>query len=254
MLEQLVFAVFLSLIAGLSTSIGGILAFVFKKPGPKVLSFVMGFSAGVMIFVSFTELLQEGIEIYGIFISSLFFLAGMGLMLIIDLTITHKYHFDEKLFSEECSINDRIEKTTLFVFLGIFIHNFPEGIATVVGTLENVEIGIILAVAIALHNIPEGIAVAIPICAAGKSRKKGLFWAFLSGMSEPLGAIVFGIIFLPFISTLVLASLLSFVGGIMVYVSVDELLPVSHCFGNESSSIIGIVAGMFIMALSLSLL
>ncbi|TFF88118.1 MAG: zinc transporter ZupT [Promethearchaeota archaeon] len=254
MIEQLFFAILLSLLAGLSTSIGGLLAFVFKEPGPKILSLIMGFSAGVMIFISFTELLQEGINVFGIFIGTLFFLGGMVLMLIIDLTVSHKYHFNESLFTEDCKINERMEKTTIFVFLGIFIHNFPEGIATVVGTLENIEIGIILAIAIALHNIPEGIAVAVPICASGKGKKKGFFWAFLSGMSEPLGALIFGSILFPFINEALIAALLSFVGGIMVYVSVDELLPVAHCFGNENGSIIGLVSGMFVMALSLALL
>jgi ZIP family zinc transporter len=151
-------------------------------------------------------------------------------------------------------MDERLNKASIFVFLGIFIHNLPEGLATMVGTIENIEIGIILTIAISLHNIPEGIAVAIPVCASEKSQKKGFFWAFLSGMSEPLGAIVFGLIFLPFINEFLIAALLAVVGGIMVYISIDELLPVSHCFGNEHMSIIGIVGGMFVIALSLAIL
>ncbi|MFO7794529.1 MAG: zinc transporter ZupT [Promethearchaeati archaeon] len=255
MIGAFLFGVFLSFLAGLSTSVGGLIAFFYKDPGPKFLSMVMGLSAGVMLFISFTELLQEAIITFNsIFIGSLFFFVGMGIMFVIDILITHKYHFQEDYFKKECTIDERLTKASIFVFLGIFIHNLPEGLATVVGTIDNIEIGIILAVAIALHNIPEGIAVAIPTCEATQSKKKGFFWAFLSGMSEPLGAIIFGLILLPFINALILSALLAVVAGIMVYVSIDELLPVSQCFGNERWSIIGIVAGMFVMALSLAIL
>ncbi|TFG00924.1 MAG: zinc transporter ZupT [Promethearchaeota archaeon] len=254
MIENFIFGIILSFLAGLSTAIGGIMAFVFKDPGPKFLSAIMGFSAGVMIFISFAELLQEAIAVYEIFVGSLFFFLGMGIMFIIDVAISHKYHFQEDYFKKECTINDRLTRASIFVFLGVFIHNLPEGLATMVGSLENVELGIILAIAIALHNIPEGIAVAIPTCASLDDEKKGFFWAFLSGMSEPIGAIVFGLIFIPFINEYILAALLAVVAGIMVYVSVDELLPVSQCFGNEKMSMIGLVSGMFIMALSLAFL
>lgn len=251
MIENFLVGILLSLIAGLSTSIGGIFAFVFKDPGPKFLSLIMGFSAGVMLFISFAELLQEAVSLYGIFIGSLFFFLGILIMFAIDLSLSHKYHLQEDYFKEGCTIDERLTKTSLFVFLGIFIHNLPEGLATMVGTLENIELGLILTFAIAMHNIPEGIAVAIPTCASKDSEKKGFFWAFLSGMSEPVGAIIFGLIFLPFINEFILTALLAVVAGIMVYVSIDELLPVSHCFGNENMSMIGIVSGMFLMALSL---
>lgn len=254
MIENFLFGVILALIAGLSTSIGGVMAFIFKDPGPKFLSGVMGFSAGVMIFISFAELLQKAILLFEIFIGSLFFFLGMGIMFVIDVAVSHKYHFQEDYFKEECTINERLTKASYFVFLGVFIHNLPEGLATMVGTLENVQLGIILAFAIALHNIPEGIAVAIPACASFDDEKKGFLLAFLSGMSEPIGAIVFGLIFLPFINEYVITALLAVVAGIMVYISVDELLPISQCFGNERMSMIGLVSGMFIMALSLAFL
>lgn len=247
-------AVLLSFVAGLSTTIGGFIALALKKPGPKVLSLVMGASAGVMIYISFVELLQEGIAVFGILVGTMFFLAGLGLMFLIDMTISHKYHINEEYFQKGCNLEERLQRTSFFVFLGIFIHNAPEGIATLAGTLENLEIGIILTIAIALHNIPEGIAVAAPSCAIGEDKKKSLFLAFLSGMSEPLGALIFGLLFLPFLNEAFLGALLAFVGGIMVYISVDELLPVSHCFGDEKLSIIGLVLGMFIMAVSISLL
>ncbi|TXT64841.1 MAG: Zinc transporter ZupT [Promethearchaeota archaeon] len=255
MIEAFLLGVLLSFIAGLSTSIGGLVAFFYKDPGPKFLSMIMGLSAGVMLFVSFAELLQDAIVTFdSILIGSLFFFLGMGIMFAIDIMVSHRYHFQEDYFKKECTIDERLTKASIFVFLGIFIHNLPEGLATVVGTIDNIEIGVILTIAIALHNIPEGIAVAIPTCESMQSKKKGFFWAFLSGMSEPLGAIVFGLIFLPFITPLILSALLAVVAGIMVYVSIDELLPVSHCFGNEKWSIIGIVVGMFVMALSLAIL
>ncbi|MFO8018881.1 MAG: zinc transporter ZupT [Promethearchaeia archaeon] len=257
MFDVFLIALLLSFLAGLSTAIGGLISLFIKKPSVRFLSFIMGFSAGVMIFISFAELLQEAIDVYGILIGALFFLLGMGIMFVIDIGLSHKYHVDENFFKEECDSNfsKRMEKTSVFIFLGIFIHNFPEGIATLVGTINNVEIGIVLAIAIALHNIPEGIAVAVPSCVGDQPQKKKAFYmSFFSGMSEPLGALIFGLFFLPMINELFLSALLAMVGGIMVYVSIDELLPVSHCFGNESASMIGIVFGMFIMALSLSLL
>ena len=134
------------------------------------------------------------------------------------------------------------------------IHNIPEGMVTFVGTLKSVELGIILAIAIALHNIPEGIAVSIPIYSSTGSKKKAFFWSFLSGISEFVGALICGFILLPFINDFILGAMLAIVGGFMVYISLDELLPVSRSYGNEHLSIIGIMLGMAVMGLSLALL
>ncbi|MHA1723235.1 MAG: ZIP family metal transporter [Promethearchaeota archaeon] len=177
-------------------------------------------------------------------------------MFLIDISISHKYHFNDNFFKKECDhqIKEKIGKTSLFVFLGISIHNFPEGVATMVSIIENIEIRIVLAIAIALHNIPEGIAVAIPAYVVTNNKSKSFFLALFSGLSEPIGAIIFGLILMPFVNSSLLATLLAMVGGIMVYISVDELLPISHCFGNERISMLGIVLGMFIIALSLSFL
>jgi ZIP family zinc transporter len=142
-------------------------------------------------------------------------------------------------------------KTSIFTFIGVFIHNFPEGIATFVGTITEVQLGIVLAVAIALHNIPEGIAVAVPIYACTGSKKKAFKWSFLSGISEPLGAVLAWIILTPFINDYLLSAMLGVVGGIMIYISLDELLPVSRALGKEHISILGIITGMFVMTLSL---
>ena len=273
-LEDFLFAFFLSLIAGLSTTIGSVIAFIVKKPNPKFISFVMGFSAGVMIYISFVELLFESmtsIKQFGVF----FFFIGMGIMFLIDVLVSHKYEFEnsiEVLVNENGSYkphlhyghrqrkrfrgekrNLKIEKTSLFIILGVFIHNFPEGMATFIGTLAEINLGLVLTLAITLHNIPEGIAVSMPIYAYTGSKKKAFKWSFISGISEPIGAILTWVFLFPFITPTLLSALLGVVGGVMVYISLDELLPASRSLGKEHHSILGIMSGMIIIALSLAL-
>jgi len=249
-IETLLYALLLTSIAGLSTTIGSLIAFLLKEPSKKVISLIMGFSAGVMILISFVELLAQGIQASTFLIGHLFFFLGMFLMLLIDITISHKYEFEQM----ERNSKPKLEKTSLLVMLGIFIHNFPEGMATFVGTFKNIDLGIVLAFAIALHNIPEGIAVAVPIYTSTKSSKKAFFWSFISGLSEPIGALIAGLILFPFLNDFVLGAVLAIVGGFMVYISLDELLPASRYSGFEHLSIIGIILGMIVMALSLDLL
>ncbi len=283
--EIIIFALLLTLLAGLSTTIGCVISFFVKEPSPRFISLIMGFSAGVMILISFVELLQEGIKIMGFFNGLLFFFIGMFIMLLIDVSISHRYEFETLHLIYEETINnnnnnknsvienskpsqrghhqhrhghyryqDKLEKTSLLVFLGIFIHNIPEGVATFVATINRVELGILLAIAIALHNIPEGIAVSVPIYASTKSRKKAFLWSFLSGISEFIGAVVIGLFFLPFINDFLLGAMLAIVAGLMVYISLDELLPVSHSLGKEHMAILGIMLGMIVMTLSLILI
>ncbi len=277
-MENVILALLLSLIAGLSTSIGSVIAIFMKRPNPKVLSFIMGFSAGVMILISFVELLQNSIEAIGFLMGILMFFIGMIIMFIIDVVVSHEYEFEDSVEtlinnSGECKpnldygrrhrnrhlhrdekSNNNLVKTSIFIVFGVFIHNFPEGMATFIGALTDVHLGILLAVAIALHNIPEGIAVAVPIYACTLNKKKAFKWSFISGMSEPLGAILTWLILFPFINDFVLNALLGAVGGIMVYISLDELLPMSRSLAKEHYSIIGIITGMFIMAVSLAIL
>jgi len=147
-----------------------------------------------------------------------------------------------------------LEKTSLLVAIGIFIHNFPEGIATLAGTLKDMQLGILLATAIAIHNIPEGIIVAAPVCAASGKPKKAILWSFLSGVSEPLGAILAGLILLPFINDLLIAGMLAVVAGIMVFISLDELLPMCQRYRYEHLSILGLILGFLVMGISLALI
>ena len=273
-LEDFLFAFFLSLLAGLSTTIGSVIAFIVKKPSPKFISFVMGFSAGVMIFISFVELLFNNIDKIGYQLGVLFFFVGITAMFLIDTVVSHKYEFENSI---EILVNDnggykphlhyghrrrqhlreekknlKIEKTSLFIVLGVFIHNFPEGMATFIGTLTTIELGLLLTLAVALHNIPEGIAVSMPIYAYTGSKKKAFKWSFISGMSEPVGALIVWVVLFPFITPALLNALLGVVGGVMVYISLDELLPASRSLGKEQHSILGIITGMMIMALSLA--
>ena len=282
------FALFLSFLAGLATTIGSFIAFFIKNPNPRFVSFIMGFSAGVMILVSFLELLQKSIQSVGILWGLIFFFIGMLIMLVIDVVVSHEYEFEDSIevlmnsdgtckphihhghvdqgrrrqhrryhkeikdIPEGSKIN--LYKTSIFIFFGIFIHNFPEGMATFVGTVTQIELGFLIFIAITLHNIPEGIAVAVPIYICTLSRKKAFKWSFLSGMSEPMGALITWIVLYPFINEFLLSAMLAIVGGIMVYISLDELLPTSHSLGKEHISILGIIAGMFVMGLSLLIL
>ncbi len=266
-MELIFTALLLSTIAGLSTTVGSVIAFVMKKPNDKFISFIMGFSAGVMILISFVELLQEGIRTNGTLIGILFFLLGMGIMLLIDITVTHYYEYEEDDFNleennnisgnsnnHELSRQRQLRKTSLLVTLGVFIHNFPEGMATFIGTMKDLELGILITLAIALHNIPEGIAVAATISSHTKKKFKPFLWSFVSGISEPIGALLVAFVLLPFINDILLGAMLSIVGGFMIYISLDELLPMSRSLGKEHLSILGIAAGMLVMAFSLAFL
>ena len=244
------FALLLSTLAGLSTILGCLLGICVRRPGPRFMSFVLGFSAGVMILVSFVELLQDGIETNGAALAYLAFFGGMGVMFLIDTFVPHRYVVEHRSVKQETR-QDRLLHTGLLVALGIAIHNFPEGIATFTSTLENRSLGIAIAIAIALHNIPEGLGVSAPIYAATGSRAKALWWSFLAGAAEPLGALLAALILTPFLNQRVLGFVLPAVAGIMVFISLDELVPVACSFGQEHMSILGVTAGMAIMAFSL---
>jgi ZIP family zinc transporter len=244
------FALLLSTLAGLSTTLGGLLSIFVRKPSPRFMTLTLGFSGGVMILVSFVELLQGGIDAIGFAPAHLAFFGGMVAMFLIDALIPHDYMAEHHRTEEE----GQLLKTGLFVALGIGIHNFPEGMASFAGTLEDPALGIAIAVAIALHNIPEGLAVSTPVYAATGSRAKAFWWSFLSGVAEPIGAGLAALVLMPFLNETMLGFVLAAVAGIMVFISLDELVPVARSLGEEHLSIVGIVAGMMVMALSLWML
>ena len=245
-------ALLLTTAAGLSTTIGSVIGLAVKKPGPRFLGFTLGFSAGVMILVSFVELLPGSIKSVGFLHAHMAFFAGMATAFFTDLLVPHEYigqHDHGKVDSA-----DHLKRTGLMVALGIGIHNFPEGMATFVGSLEDMRLGVAIAVAIAIHNIPEGLAVSAPIYAATGSRRKAFFWSFMSGVSEPIGAGLAALVLMPFLTEHVLGWILAAVAGIMVSIALDELVPAAKSYGSEHTPIIGTIAGMLVMALSLWLL
>ncbi len=250
------FAFLLTLIAGLSTGIGSAVAFFIRKPKIKYLCFALGLSAGAMLYVSFVELVPDAFiqigEMWGIYA----FFAGIITIGIIDLLVPeveNPHHFN-KIGMNNGKVDKKLMRLGLFTAFAIAIHNFPEGLATFSSALINVKLGILIMFAIAIHNIPEGIAVSMPIFYATGSRKKAFFYSFLSGFSEPVGAIIGFLILMPFFSDWVLGFLLAYTAGIMVYISVDELLPAAHAYGHGHCVIAGLILGMFIMALSLVML
>ncbi len=218
------FTLLLSALADPSTTIGSVLGIAVRKPGPKFMTLTLGFSAGVMIHVSFVELLQGGIESAGFMPAHVAFFLGMGIMFAIDALIPHDYLGQEE-HSGVGMRSSHLMKTGLFVALGI-----------------------------AIHNIPEGLAVAAPIYAATGSRKRAFFYSFLSGVAEPIGAGLAALILLPFLSEAILGYLLAGVGGIMVFISLDELIPVARSFGHEHLAIFGAIIGMVVMTVSLWIL
>lgn len=248
------FALLLTTFAGLSTGIGSAIAYLMKKPKMVYLSLSLGFSAGVMIYISFVELLPVSFTSIGQFWGVVAFFIGIIIVGIIDMFIpekTNPHHFTEIIENIDPKSNTKLMRTGVLTAIAIAIHNFPEGLATFGTSITNINLGLMIAIAIAIHNIPEGISVSMPIYYATNNKNKAFIYSFLSGLAEPLGAIIGFLILMPFLSETLLSSLLAFVAGIMVYISIDELLPMAHQYGHNHIVIFGFVLGMLIMAISL---
>lgn len=265
--NTLIFAFGLTLFAGLATGIGSALAFFTKQTNTKFLALALGFSAGVMIYVSFVEIFVKArVELemaygdrWGYWVTVLAFFVGILIIAVIDKLIPsfenpHEMHKVEELSGNGAEYKNRkLMRMGLFTALAIAIHNFPEGLATFTAALTDPGLGIAIAVAIAIHNIPEGIAVSVPVYFATGSRKKAFWLSFSSGLAEPVGAAIGYLILMPFLSPVVFGVLFAGVAGIMVFISLDELLPAAQEFGEHHLSIYGLIAGMAIMAVSLLL-
>jgi len=268
--ENLVFAFALTVFAGLSTGIGSALAFFAKRTNTKLLTISLGFSAGVMIYVSFVEIFAKSRAILtvelgnqlGSYYSVLAFFGGILVIGIIDRLVPsienpHEIRTLETINEIEKGNfkhkQDKLMKMGVMSAIAIAIHNFPEGLATFIAALQDPALGISIAIAIAIHNIPEGIAVSIPLFYATGNRKKAFTLSFLSGLAEPLGALIGYVLLMPFLNDVVFGLLFAFVAGIMVFISLDELLPTAEEFGEHHLAIYGLVAGMAIMAMSLLL-
>ncbi len=263
-MEQVLFAFGLTLFAGLSTTIGSLLAITGKRTNEKFLCASLGFSAGIMIFVSMIEIypkaqealvLDLGLQV-GSWVCAISFFAGMFLIGLIDRLVPKEDNPHEVKKVEEYGNKEKPKKLMrmgMLTALAIAIHNFPEGIATFISAMQDVEIAIPIAIAIAIHNIPEGIAVAAPIYYATGDKKKAFWYSFLSGLSEPVGAIIGYFFLMPFLSETLFGIVFSMVGGIMVFISLDELLPTAREYGHSHLVIYSLVVGMMVMSLSLLL-
>ncbi|HKL26521.1 MAG TPA: zinc transporter ZupT [Desulfuromonadales bacterium] len=271
--QTVLFAFGLTLFAGLATGIGSALAFFTRTTNTRFLSVALGFSAGVMIYVSFVEIFGKARielttalgEVTGTWVTVLAFFGGIALIAIIDKLVPnyenpHELHSIEEMEQGMENLPDneahdfaRLKRMGMFTALAIGIHNFPEGLATFTAALSDPNLGIAIAVAIAIHNVPEGIAVSVPIYYATGSRRQAFKLSFLSGLSEPAGALVGYLLLMPFLSPTVFGILFAGVAGIMVFISLDELLPAAEEFGEHHLSIYGMICGMGVMALSLLL-
>jgi len=263
--ENILFALGLTVFAGLATGIGSVMSFMSKKFNPKFLAGSLGFSAGVMIYVSLVEIFVKAkdslIAAHGIKIGNIYtviaFFAGIALIALIDKLIPSFENPHEIKNIDEKNINPannkKLLRMGLFSTLAIAIHNFPEGLATFMGALTDPTLGISIAVAIAIHNIPEGIAVSVPIYYATKSRKKAFWLSFSSGLAEPVGALLGYFILRNVFNDSMFGVIFAGVAGIMVYISLDELLPTAEEYGEHHIAIGGLIAGMAVMAVSLLL-
>lgn len=261
---NVILAFCLTLMAGLATGIGSLLAFFASRTNTKFLSLSLGFSAGVMIYVSMIEIFVKAkdslIDSLGMRAGSwttvASFFAGMLLIALIDRLVPNQGNPHEGKKLEEgdkaaASSDANLLKMGVFTALAIAIHNFPEGIATFASTLHDPSLGIAIAIAIAIHNIPEGIAVSVPIYYATGDKRKAFRLSFLSGLSEPLGALVAMLILLPFLNDVMFGVIFASVAGIMVFISLDGLLPAAKKYDEGHLSIYGLIGGMMVMAVSL---
>ena len=278
MIKTYLFALLLSTLAGLSTLVGGFATFFIKKNSLKFLSFGLGLSAGTMLFISLVDLYPESYTLINkqmgqnyLWLAIILFAIGMLIAILIDYFIPD--HIQANMFSKQIGANEtntdssdsivnenaeiqlgKIKRAGLLTALAVAIHNFPEGLATFFMTAQNVTLGIGIVFAIAIHNIPEGMAISIPVYQATHSKRKSFLYCFLSGMAEPIGgAIGFFVIKLLF-PNLCIGILFALVAGIMTYISIDTLLPLSKDYDTGHYSISGVVIGMLIMGIAIIVL
>ncbi len=260
-IETILQALALTFVAGAATGVGALISITARKTDTRILSGALGLSAGVMVYISFMELLPEAIASLSAdhdtrvaqIISLAAFFGGVALIALIDRFVPEDENPHEMHTMDELSRpgNHHLRRTATMLALAIGIHNFPEGMASFISALDGLDVALPVIIAIAIHNIPEGIAVAVPIYHSTGSRRKAIRYSLLSGMAEPAGAIVGIAVLLPFWSLAVNAICLAAVAGIMVYISFDELLPGAERFGHHHMTITGVIAGMAIMALTM---
>lgn len=229
-----------STLAGLATGAGSALVLI-KKPGRRSFGFLGGFAAGVMITVSFLELILLPWNISGPMSAILGFVVGSLFMFLLDSLLPHTYF----AVKENGVVDAGLFKVGVLMALGMTIHNLPEGIAVGAGYLQSHALGLLIAIAIALHNIPEGMAIALPIHESGASKWTAFRLALLSGIVEPAGALFAGLL----LETLqgLIPFALAFAGGVMIFLTLDELIPAMRDRGHEHSTSLGIIIGCVTM-------
>lgn len=274
-MENVLPAFLLTLMAGLATGVGAAIAFLIRKPTPRLLSTALGFSAGVMLYVSFVEILPKAQEAMAETHSNAAWLAvggffiGIAVIAIIDAMVPdvsnpHEFHDSENflsapgnadvLYRRDTDSRAKLMRMGSITALALALHNFPEGFATFMSGLYDLDMAIPIAIAIAIHNIPEGIAVSVPIYYATGSRRKAFGLSFASGLSEPAGALIGYFLLRGVMNDTIFGMSFAAVAGIMVYISLDELLPSAEKFGKHHHAMAGLIAGMAVMALSLLLI
>lgn len=256
-MQNVMIAFLLTTIAGFATGIGSLMALFVKRDNKKILPISMGFSAGVMIYVSLVELFINSkdslISSFGDFngylITIISFFCGMLLIMFINKVLPEE-NFQRKNNSKISSLY----RVGVFTALVLAIHNFPEGFATFVSAVYNPTLGVAITIALAIHNIPEGMSIAVPIYYATGSRKKAFFYSFLTGLVEPIGAIIGYLIFGAILNEVTFGIIFGVVAGIMIYISLFELIPSALRNGEEKYVSVGGIVGMLVMAISLLLL
>ncbi len=262
---QLLIAFGLTMVAGLSTGIGGAIAYFAKSTNTRFLSLSLGFSGGIMIYISFVEIFFKAknqlVLVWGAqsgYLATIVaFFGGMLLIALIDKFVPeaenpHEVHSVEEMNKEEKRKN-KLVRLGKYSALVIAIHNFPEGIATFIATLGDLSVGIPIAIAIAIHNIPEGIAVSVPVFYGSGDRRKAFRLSFFSGLAEPVGALIGFFILWPFMTPALFGLVFAAVAGIMVFISIDNLLPTAREYGEHHLTVYGVLTGMAVMAVSLAL-
>ncbi|HGG9108822.1 TPA: zinc transporter ZupT [Enterobacter cloacae] len=245
----------LTILAGAATFIGAILGVLGQKPSNRVLAFSLGFAAGIMLLISLMEMLPAALGTEGMspVLGYGMFVFGLLGYFALDRMLPHA-HPQDLMQKSVAPVPQKIKRTAILLTLGISLHNFPEGVATYVTASSNLEMGLGIALAVALHNIPEGLAVAGPVYAARGSKRTAVFWAGISGMAEILGGVLAWLILGSLVSPVVMAAIMAAVAGIMVALSVDELMPLAKEIDPNNNPSYGVLCGMSVMGLSLVLL
>ncbi|EYU43829.1 hypothetical protein ABFS82_14G215400 [Erythranthe guttata] len=254
-------ALALSLLGGVSTSIGALFVVMNETPNLKMLGLLQGFAAGLMLSISFFDLAHNAINSIGFLKGNLWFFAGVLFFAIIAYFIpepTIAPINDSKKKTGDDGGKDMMKKhrkqvlySGIITAIGISLHNFPEGMAVFLGSMKGLRVGLNLALAIALHNVPEGVAVALPVYFATQSKWQAFKLATLSGLAEPLGVIIVAYLFPSSVSPEILEGLLGAVGGVMAFLTLHEMLPLAFDYAGQKQAVKAVFFGMAFMSASL---